>query len=86
MISAKDFEEAVLDLEGVRLVLRCPKAQLVRPYNYDRMSANNSTISEWLNARVTDRVDGVEVSVIDGLGGEPVRRMKMSTLRASYAE
>lgn len=86
MLSAREFEDAVMDLEGVRIVLRCPTGQQFPEYNYDRMAANNATIGEWLEARIFHRVGGVEVAVVDGLGATPVRRMKLSTLRNSYSD
>lgn len=86
MLSAREFEDAVLELEGVRIVLRCPTNQSFPDYNYDRMAANNATIGEWLDARILHRLGGVEVAVVDGLGASPVRRMKLSTLRNSYSD
>lgn len=84
-MTAREFEDAVFDLEGVRIVLRCPVNTPLPDYLYDRRAAGNTTVNEWLAARISHRIGGHDVAVIDGLGGYANRRMKMSTLRDSYA-
>ena len=81
-----EIEEAVFELEEVRLVIRVDaKANFPNDYNYVRASSGATTVNEWLNARVKPVLAGQAVAiVIDGNGKVPHGRTKMSTIRDSY--
>lgn len=80
-----EFEQAVFDLEEVRIVIRSPRREDLQDYLYDRKAAGNSNIKEWLEQRVMPKINGADVVVVDGTGALPHGRTRMDTLRASYA-
>ena len=79
-----DLEQAVFDLEEVRIVIRSPLNQELGDYQYDRKAAGNTSITDWLEQRIRPLLDGKAVVVIDGSGALPHGRTKMDKLRASY--
>lgn len=79
-----EFEQAVLELEEVRIVIRAPLGVDLGRYNYDRKAANNASVTEWLDQRVRPLIGDFGVVVVDGKGATPHGRTKMSTLRESY--
>lgn len=80
-----ELEQAIYDKEEVRVVIRAPWRTAVGDYEYQRAAAGSSTITEWLQQRVQPLLrGGEELVVVDGNGGLPHGRTKMSTLRATY--
>ena len=81
----KHLEQSVYDLEGIRIVVRANAGHQCMPYSFQRMAANNASITEWLTQRVLPSANGAEVEVVNGFGGTPHGRTKLSTVRESYA-
>jgi hypothetical protein len=79
-----ELEQAVFELEEVRIVVRATASADLGDYSYERKAAGSASISEWLEQRVKPCTDGFPVVVIDGSGALPHGRTKMSRLRASY--
>lgn len=79
-----DLEQAILDLEEVRIVIRAPLNTQFGFYAYARKAAGTTSIAEWLEQRVLPITGGHPVAVVDGQGVSPNRRTRMSTIRASY--
>lgn len=85
MVSINDFEQRVLELEQVRIVIRAPVGARVPAYPYTRQAAGSAQVNEWLEARVRPLTGDQQVIVIDGSGVHPHGRTKMETLRSSYS-
>jgi hypothetical protein len=79
-----EIEQAVFELEEVRIVIRAPIKARLGDFLYARQAANNASISEWLNQRIKPLVPDHTVVVVDGTGTLPNSRTSMATLRQSY--
>jgi hypothetical protein len=80
-----DIEQAVFELEEVRIVIRASVNEDLGDYQYDRKAAGNSSITDWLEQRIRPLLNGHSVVVVDGSGALPHGRTKMEKLRASYS-
>tara|TARA_B100000700_G_scaffold331223_2_gene462419 strand:+ start:6894 stop:7163 length:270 start_codon:yes stop_codon:yes gene_type:complete len=85
-MTVKEFEEAVWQLEGIRLVIREASGAEVADYDYDRAAYRTHSITEWLRNRIYPRLDGLEAVVINGYGEIPNGRTRLDNLRATYEE
>ena len=79
-----EIEQAVFDLEEVRIVIRAPVRDELGDFQYDRKAAGNTSISDWLEQRIKPIVDGRAVVVVDGNGTLPHGRTEMERLRETY--
>lgn len=79
-----EIEQAVFELEEVRIVIRAPVKSQLGDFLYARQAANNASILEWLNQRIKPLVLDHSVVVVDGTGTLPNSRTSMATLRQSY--
>lgn len=79
-----EFEQAVYELEEVRIVVRAPWKKDLGDYGYERAASGNVSVTDWFNTRIGPALDNEQVVIIDGNGAIPHGRTKMSTLRASY--
>lgn len=86
MMKASDFEDKVWEIEGIRIVLRCPPDREVAEYDYKNAANKGSSIAEWLNGRVLPKLGEVEVAVVAGNGEQPHGRSLLRTVRASYSK
>jgi len=83
-MSVAEFEEAVLALEEVRVVVRAPLGSKVKPFTYERKSAGSTSVSDWLEKRIKPLLGGFECVVVKGDGVKPHGRTQMDRVRASY--
>jgi hypothetical protein len=83
-MTALEIEQAVFNLEEIRIVIRASAGTPMDDFKYVRAAAGTSSISEWLQQRILPLTNDNEVVVIDGNGTIPHGRTKMSTLRGSY--
>lgn len=88
-VTAAEIEQAVLDLEGVRVVLRVASNKKVATQHYTELfmkrAAKTSNLTS-LRKRIAQLVgDTVEVDIIDGGGASSNGNTKLGTLRESYA-
>lgn len=79
-----EFEAAVLEIEEIVIRIRAPTSVEVGDYEYERQAAAGTSVTEWLRTRVVPKLDGYQVSVVDGYSNEPHGRTRLRTLRASY--
>jgi hypothetical protein len=79
-----EFEDAVWNLENVRIVVRASRHEDVDDYDYARQCAATKTVAWWLENRVKPLLGDVGVAVIDGAGERVRRNSKMATVRDSY--
>jgi hypothetical protein len=85
-MKATDFEDKVWEIEGIRIVLRCPPNTEVSGYDYKNAADQNSSVSEWLKGRVLPKINDISVDVIAGNGEQPHGRSLLRTVRSSYAK
>lgn len=83
-MTPSEIEQAVFDLEEVRIVIRASVREHLGDFDYDRKAAGNSSVTDWLDQRIRPLIGAFTVVVVDGTGALPHGRTKMETLRASY--
>ena len=79
-----EFEAAVLEVEEIVVRVRAPVGTEVDDYVYERQAAAETSVTEWLHTRVTSKLHGNQVCVIDGNSAQPHGRTRLRSLRASY--
>lgn len=91
-MTVRDFEQAVLDIEKVVLVIRAPANQKIKPYLYERKCSGSTTVNDWLSTRVRpalvdpdDEDQKFEHFIIRGdYTNTPHGGTSMERLRSSY--
>ena len=84
-MKATDFEDKVWEVEGIRIVLRCPENQEVIAYDYSNAISQTTSVTDWLKGRVEPKLNGLQVEVVGGNGEQPHGRSLVRTVRTSYA-
>ena len=84
-VSITDFEEAVWEIEGVRIVVRDWSGGRIGKYEYERAARENWRVSEFIDKRIGPIVAGREVAVLNGGGLRPHGGTLLRTVRTSYA-
>ena len=79
-----EIEQAVFELDEIRIVIRAGTNTQLGTYQYTRKAAENASVAEWLDQRIKPILKNHAVVVIDGNGNVPHGRTRLSTLRASY--
>lgn len=86
-VSAVEIERTVSDLEGICIVIRAKRGQRgFQPYAYQRRSAGNITVNEWIALRLEPILNGAELEVIRGDGSIAPRQTTLDTVRKSYIQ
>jgi hypothetical protein len=85
-MKVKDFEQKILEIENIRLVIRANRNDEVGFINWDEPSDGNLRKNDWLHHRIEPLTRGFEVSVIDGTGNIVHGSTRLRTLRASYRD
>lgn len=85
-ISVREFERKVRELEEVSITIMAPSSSMVDDYTFQKKSASNASITDWMDNRIKPALKGLEISIInsDYVADTPHGRTKMETLRASY--
>ena len=83
-MTVKEFEEAVWQLESIRLVIREASGAEVDDYDYERAARSDHSVTEWLRNRIHTRLEGREVTVVNGYGEVPHGRTRLDNLRETY--
>jgi hypothetical protein len=83
-MTPQEIENAVLELEEVRIVIRANSSAKLGDYKYNRKAAGTMSVSQWLEGRLHPILNGNGVVVIDGNNAIPHGRTLMDTLRESY--
>lgn len=83
-MTIEQFEEAIWEVDGLRVVVRA-KAN-VDIGEYDRVNASNErwSVTQWLESDRLQGLQGHEIIVIGGNGEEPHGKTLLRTVRASY--
>lgn len=83
-ITAKQFEQKVLDLEEIVLVIRAPSDAQVDNYDYERKATGSITLSKWIDSRLKSKIGDMEFQIIGGEYTQPHGLTKLATLRKGY--
>lgn len=83
-ISILEFEQSIIDMEEIIVVIRADTNDQIDPYPYERKASGNQSLSEWIAGRLAPAIGGRKYKIIDGSFNQPHGRTKMATLRASY--
>ena len=83
-MNASDFEEAIWNLETIRVVIRDAWDARVGNYRYQNAAPQNMTLQKWLSNRVEPQLTNQDVVIVDGSGNIPPRQTKLGTIRSSY--
>lgn len=86
LISVREFERKVLELEEVSITIRAASSEQVPDYTYARKAAATMSITDWVDNRIKPNLQGLEFAVINSeyIAETPHGRTKMETLRSSY--
>lgn len=79
-----EFEQAVWDKDGIRVVVRANTWEQVGDYNYANAAAATLSVTQYLNARIKPKTLEYQVDVLDGSGDSAHGRTKLATVRGSY--
>jgi hypothetical protein len=85
-MKVQQFEQAVFDMDEVRIVIRAETGSDLKDYKFVRKASDNASVTEWLEQRIRPLIEDHEVVVIDGNGIQPHGRTRMEKVRASYTE
>lgn len=91
MLTTKQLEQAIRDVEGFRVRFLHPDGRKVRSdlggwaeYGYDKAAAPRTTVAKWIELRVAHRFGEFEVEVLDCEGSPIHRRTLLGNVRKSY--
>lgn len=83
-MKARDFEDKVWEVEGVRIVLHTSNETELSGYEYKKAADASWRITELGEKRINRHLDGITYSVIQGDGEEPHGRVILRTIRNGY--
>ena len=84
-ISVKEFEEAVWNVEKIRVVVRAHEdTRLTNAYNFERSANKEWTLHKWLRTRLDLVMREFAVYVVVGRGLIPRSNSLLQTIRDSY--
>ena len=83
-VSVAAFEAAVFQIEHIEIRIRASITEEVDDYDFSRKAHDGTTVSDWLDNRVRQKIDPFEVSIIDGNLQHPHGLTKLGKVRASY--
>ena len=85
-MNAKEFEDRVWAVEGIRIVLRCDATQEVGSYDYTNAMGQTTSITDWLKGRVTPNLKNIQAEVVAGNGVQPHGRSLVRTVKSGYSK
>ena len=79
-----EFENAVWNLDGVRIVVRGESGDEVGDYGFARAAPANYSFQKFIDTRLRSLVGDREVMAINGSGGIVHTATHMTNIRATY--
>ena len=79
-----EFERTVFEIERIVIRIRAPVAEEIGDHDYQRRANDDTSVTGWLSTRIIPKLNGHQVSIIDGHFNQPHGRTRLDTLRASY--
>ena len=81
-----EFEQRVLEVEKVVIRVRADTNTDIGGFDYKKKAGGGTSVSHWLDKRISPSLNGLEVSIIDGNYEQPHGKTLMKNLRSSYDE
>ena len=66
MGTVRDFEQKILELEEIVIVVRASPNDEIDDYPYERMAAGNTSISNWIEQRIRPVLGSRDFVIING--------------------
>lgn len=79
-----EFENAVWELEGIRLVVRADRFEEVAAYGFESAFPGERDLADLINTRIRPLLGDKDFAVIDGRGQLAQGGTHMSSIRQSY--
>ena len=79
-----EFENAVWELEDIRLVVRANRFEEVEAYDFERAYPGNRTLGSFIDTRIRPLLGDRDFAVIGGRGLLPRGLTHVSRIRQSY--
>ena len=83
-VHIREYEQAVREIDGVRVVIRAPSWAQVGNFGWANAADRGMSITDYLRVRVNSQVGDYEVTVVDGGGNIVHGRTLVGTVRESY--
>ena len=83
-MKVREFEDAVWQLEWIRVVVRAEADEEVEDYPFERKQSDATTVNSFLHGRIISRLNGKGFFVVDGHGEWPHGKTLLRTVRSSY--
>jgi len=80
----REIEARIFELEEIVVVIRAPANLELGDYNFQRKAAGNTSVTEWIDARLAPAINGCEFRIVGGNFTAPHGRTRLDTLRAGY--
>lgn len=83
-MTVQEFEQAVWQVEGIRVVVRAAPSAEVGSYPYRNAAIKSNSVTQWLESRIAPQLENYGVQVVDGYGVRPHGGTSLRKIRASY--
>lgn len=83
-ITVAEFERKVWERERIRIVIRASQTDMVDDYEYMKCCSASFSVTDWVNKRVIEKLDGKDFYIVDGTGTRPHGRTRLDNVRESY--
>lgn len=78
------FEDAVWETDGLRVVIRAPGAAQVQDFDWQNAADQNMSVTEYFRVRLNTRIAPYDAAIISGNGGVAHGRTRIRNVRGSY--
>jgi hypothetical protein len=79
-----EFEEAVREKDGVRIVIRAPASAVVVDYENANAADKGMSATRYIATRITPKIEPYDAILINGTGYIPHGRTKIGKIRETY--
>lgn len=79
-----EFENAVWEIDNLRVVIRAPQAAQVQDFDWQNAADQNMSVTEYVRVRLTTRLGPYEAVITTGTGTIAHGRTRIRNVRASY--
>ena len=79
-----EFEQRVWEVEEILIRIRAPSNHQIQDYDFTRKARHDMSVTNWVNGRLRPRLEGLELSIIDGNFARPHGKTQLRTVRESY--
>ena len=84
--SVKKFENSLIDVEKIPLILRCPSTSKIIEYSYQKAAPSSWSLKEFITKRIKPYSGDAEIEVRMPNGKRAHRRITLGNLRKAYTK